>query len=358
AEPLGPLGGRPRGLARDPPTLPARLRDLGYRTAMVGQWHLGEPPENGPLRFGYHSYFGIVHGGADYFTHRANFGGAVSADGLYRDDKPTQATGYLTDLLGDEAVNIVRQSRQPLFVSLHFTAPHFPWQGPGDRATSASLRNIFHHDGGTVEKYREMLRSLDDNVGKVLAALDETGFAEDTLVIFTSDNGGERFSDTWPLTGLKGELLEGGIRVPLILRWPRRIAANRLSGQVMATMDFMPTLLAAAGAERVPQDIDGENLLPVLVGAAPVRERTLFWRHTANDQAAVRQGRWKYLRLGGKEHLFDIVQDPRERARLNDHYPDKLAELKELYAAWNARMLPPDRAVMSADVRRDFPDRY
>jgi arylsulfatase A-like enzyme len=210
-----------------------------------------------------------------------------------------------------------------------------------------------------VEIYRAMLASMDLNVGRVLDALEKFDQARNTIVVFTSDNGGERFSDTWPLTGIKGELLEGGIRIPVLVRWPSRIAPGIRSEQVCATTDWLPTLLAAAGgAPEASYPSDGENLLPVFTGAAPPHARTLYWRYKSNDQAAVRDGNWKYLRLGGREHLYDVAADPRERAELSEAHPDQFDRLRRLYAEWNTQMLPYPADAKSYDVRTGTADRY
>jgi arylsulfatase A-like enzyme len=204
-----------------------------------------------------------------------------------------------------------------------------------------------------------MLESLDRNVGRVLEALATLKLADDTIVVFTSDNGGERFSDTWPLTGMKGELLEGGIRVPVLARWPAHIPPGLRSEQVINTTDWMPTFLAAAGAASDPRyPSDGENLVPVLAGAAPAHPRRLYWRYKTHDQAAVRDGDLKYLRLGGREHLFDVAADPRERADLAAARPQEFARLKKLFDAWNAQMLPYPPDARSYDVRTGTADRY
>ena len=179
-------------------------------------------------------------------------------------------------------------------------------------------------------------------------------------MVFTSDNGGERFSDIWPLTGMKGELLEGGIRVPRARALARRASPPACArDQVVITTDWLPTLLAAAGAAPDPgYPSDGENLLPVLTGARAAHPRTLYWRYKANDQAAVRDGDWKYLRLGGREHLFDVAADPRERADLREARPQEFERLKRLYEAWNAQMLPYPPDARSYDVRTGTADRY
>ncbi|MGC4028370.1 MAG: sulfatase-like hydrolase/transferase [Steroidobacteraceae bacterium] len=356
-----PLGRKDHlGLPSDRPTLASALRGQGYRTALVGKWHLGGLPDYGPLQRGYESYFGLLGGAADYFRHRYNLDTAAPNDGLYRDDQPVEQAGYMTQLLGREAVQVIgKDDSRPLFLSLHFTAPHYPWEGPEDEAVSRSLKSINHWSGGSVETYAKMVEAMDTAVGEVLRAFKRRGRSRDGIVVFTSDNGGERFSDTWPYSGRKGELLEGGVRVPLLIRWPGHIKPGARSDQVMTSMDFLPTLLSAAGGhpEQAGQ-FDGENLLPVLLGQAASHERTLFWRFKANDQAAVRRGAWKYLRLGGKEHLFNLLEDARERAERKDDFPGLMNELKALYAGWEKQMLPYPADSLSESVKTNYPDRY
>lgn len=337
------------------PTLPSLFKALGYRTALVGKWHIGFGQGDGPVARGYDHFFGIPGGGADYFTHRIMPTAAMPNDGLFLGDRPTTRPGYMTELLGDEAVRWIGQDRAaaPFFLSLHFTAPHWPWQGPDDEAASRDRTDVYDRDRGNLETYGRMVASMDANVARVLAAVDRLGAARDTIVIFTSDNGGERFSDTWPFTGTKGELLEGGIRVPLIVRWPRRIRAGGTSAQVMTSMDFLPTLLAAAGGAADPRyPSDGLDLLPQLTGAAPARPRKLYWRFKGGDQAALRDGDWKYLRLGGKEHLFNLAEDARERADRKTREPARFAAMKADWTRWNADMLayPPSSITYSPDL--------
>jgi len=358
-EPLTPWAPEGSGIPANQPTIASVLRDRGYETALVGKWHLGEPPEHGPLAHGYDHFFGIVEGAADYFRHHPVVNGENSGPGLYRDNDEIERLGYLTDLLGDEAVRRIQEiGDKPLFLSLHFTAPHWPWEGREDQAISDQLANFQHQDGGNRSTYETMVEQMDENIAKVLAAISEQGIADNTIVVFTSDNGGERYSDTWPFTGVKGELLEGGIRVPLVVRWPGRIDAGSRSDQVMISMDFLPTFLAAAGGEVPADGFDGIDLLPQLLGEAAPVERTLFWRFKSNAQAAVRQGDWKYLKLGDKEFLFNLAEDSRERAKLQDKYPDKFTELKALWEAWNAEMLPYPEQSYSEQVKNDYPDRY
>ncbi|MGH7062826.1 MAG: sulfatase family protein [Stellaceae bacterium] len=360
--PLGleePLAGKTDiGLPPEHPTLPSLLRRAGYGTHLVGKWHLGMPPQFGPFKSGYDSFWGIRSGAVDYYSHVNSRGQHDLWDG----DEEVTAAGYLTDLLGDRAVAIVNahaESHRPFLLSLHFNAPHWPWEAPGDEAESARLRGMIrHHDGGTQRTYGRMVEAMDLQVGRVLQALDAGGLAGNTIVVFTSDNGGERFSMTWPFTGIKTELLEGGLRVPGLVCWPDRIPAGHVSGQVMITMDWFPTLLAAAGIAPDPAyPPDGLDLMPVLTGSAAPQPRKLFWRYKVNRQRALREGDFKYLKIRDNTYLFNVALDPRERANLKERRPDLFARLAAEWEAWNATMLPeiPD-SFGEAFTAANYPD--
>jgi len=343
-EPI-PTRGFLGGLPKAHPTLPSLLQAAGYHTSLVGKWHLGAAPGVGPLEFGYDDFFGYRSGGVDYFSHRA---GGDLAD-FWEGNTLVERPGYLTDLLGDRAEAIIdarAKDRRPFLLSLHFSAPHWPWEGPDDAALSGTMSSLAHYDGGSSATYARMVQRLDARVGRVLDRLKQKGLAGNTLVVFTSDNGGERFSDTWPFSGRKTELLEGGIRVPTILRWPRKVEPGSITDQVAITMDWLPTLLAAAGVIPDPAyPPDGINLLPALAG--DTWPRTLFWRYRWQEQRAVREGNWKLLRMAGNSFLFDVVKDPLERANLKAAYPEVFARLNAAYDAWNAGMLPEDSKAYS-----------
>jgi arylsulfatase A-like enzyme len=223
---------------------------------------------------------------------------------------------------------------------LHYTAPHSPWEGPEDVA----IGHDDHGDGpmikgGSLKIYASMMRSMDAGIGRVLKALTRAGLDRNTLVIFTSDNGGERYSFNWPFSFQKGHLWEGGLRVPAIVRWPGVIPAGRSTDQPAITMDWTATLLAAGGATADPAfPLDGEDLMPVCTGARAPYDRTLFWRTILRDAARV--GTWKYLRQSGNEHLFDVVLDPGEKNDLRASHPQVFDRIKRQYLEWNARMLP------------------
>ncbi|HSG33084.1 MAG TPA: sulfatase-like hydrolase/transferase, partial [Sphingomonadaceae bacterium] len=196
--------------------------------------------------------------------------------------------------------------------------------------------------GGSLETYAQMMESLDRNIGRVLRTLDNLGLSDDTMVIFTSDNGGERFSEVWPFSGMKGFLLEGGIRVPGIVRFPGRIPAGTVSNQMATTMDWMPTVLDAAGiAPRAGQVLDGMSLVSPLVNDRSVN-RSLFWKFQGHNQRAARIGNYKYLKIDENEFLFDLSVDTLERADIKADQPERLDWLKEAWEEWNSGMVTDD----------------
>lgn len=330
------------GLPPSHPTLPSLLKKIGYKTALFGKWHLGSLPNFSPLKSGYDKFFGNFGGAIDYFTHKNGVDEKAKED-LYENEVLVHQVGYYTDLITDHATQFIGEQtpNKPFFLSLHYTAPHWPWEAPGDEGVAKSLTSLGHYNGGNLATYGKMVSALDTAVGRVLAALQEKQLAENTLVIFTSDNGGERFSRTWPFSGQKSELLEGGIRVPAILRWPSKVPAGALSQQVIISMDWLPTLLAAAGGKPHPAYApDGENLLPTIFGVEPPHGRSLFWRYKANRQAAARFGDWKYLKIADNEFLFNLAEDQRERANLAQKFPDIFHQLKQRWQEWDATMLP------------------
>jgi arylsulfatase A-like enzyme len=321
------------------------LKKAGYGTTLIGKWHLGKLPDYGPLKSGYDHFWGFRTGGVDYFTHKYGIAN-TNTDDLWDQDVKIHETGYLTDLLGDHAVNSISgyaKAKQPFLLSLHFNAPHWPWEAPGDEAESQRIRALVDYDGGSLKTFARMVGEMDLQVGRVLQTLEATGIGNNTIVIFTSDNGGERFADTWPFTGKKTELLEGGLRIPALVRWPGHIAAGSKTQQVAISMDWMPTLLQAAGTKPDPAyPMDGMSLVPALTqNAAPV-SRKLFWRYKNNAQQALRDGDYKFLLIAGNTFLFNVVTDPLERANLKNREPEVYQRLIAEYEAWNATMLPID----------------
>jgi len=342
-----PLAGRNVGVPPDHPTLPSLLRKAGYGTTLIGKWHLGPFPDYGPLKSGYDHFWGFRGAALDYFTHKSG-NPQSDTDDLWDGDVKIHQNGYLTDLLAERAIQSIEgyvRARKPFFISLHFNAPHWPWEGPADESVAQKLRSLNSYDSGTLRIYARMVGEMDLQVGRIMKALETAGATSNTIVVFTSDNGGERFSDTWPFTGKKTELLEGGLRIPAIVCWPGHIKPRSTTQQLAMTMDWLPTLLAAAGAEPDPAyPSDGMNLLPALTQNSPPVARRVYWRYRLNAQQALRDGDMKYLKINDNSFLFNVVDNPLERANLKDREPDIYKRLLQDYEEWESTMLPLDPA--------------
>jgi arylsulfatase A-like enzyme len=351
------------GLPPDLPTLPSLLREAGYATALVGKWHLGYPPSFGPLRSGYDEFFGIMAGGVDYFTHCSGKGD----HDLYLGEQQHREVGYLTDVFSARAIEQVQHQAaaaregRPFFLSLHYTAPHWPWETRDDAGVAPEIAaNLFHLDGGNVDSYRRMIHHMDEGIGGLVDTLRQERLLQNTLIVFTSDNGGERFSDNWPLVGGKMDLTEGGIRVPWIAHWPGTIPAGSVSAQHCMTMDWSTTLLDVAGGRPHPDHPpDGVSLRHLLTDPTARFERPMHWRMKHRGQRALRIGRWKYLKVDEHEYLFDIRTDSRERANLAHRHPERLQSLRTAWLDWDATMppIPDDAAVSLGYSSKDMPQR-
>lgn len=340
------------------PSIARVMRTAGYRTGLIGKWNLGPVSHFPPLAAGYDEFYGFTGGAIDYWSHDTGLplsSKARTAD-LYDGDRPATGEGYSTTLFTQRALSFIeRHHARPFFLSLHFSAPHWPWQTPVDRAEGRL--NDFHYDGGSMRAYAEIMATLDEAVGRVLDTLARVGIANDTLVVFTSDNGGERFSYMWPLKGAKGDLYEGGVRVPILARWPKRIPAGSTSDQVMLSMDWLPTLAALAGGSPDPAaPPDGMDISSQLSGS-PATDRTVFWKTL--DSLSALAFPWKYLRVGTREHLFNLDEDVSENANFKRREPGIFARLKEEAEAWERTMLSPaERRPQSWEALRalDPPD--
>ncbi|MEU9114917.1 sulfatase-like hydrolase/transferase [Streptomyces sp. NPDC048483] len=342
-----PIADKSAGLAPDHPTLASLLRGAGYATALIGKWHCGYLPDYSPTKSGWDTFFGNFGGALEYYS---KLGLAGEYD-LYEGDAEYKDLRYYTRIITERAVDYVTgraeaeagtRTDRPWLLNLNFTTPHWPWIADGDREESAKIVRrikagepgaLWHQDGGSLAKYREMVEDLDRSIGEVLAALRRSGQEEDTLVFFASDNGGERWSYNWPLSGNKASLQEGGIRVPTIVRWPSRLAGGQVSHEPVFTPDWTATLLEIAGArpDRA-YPLDGTSLAGYLLRGERLAERDLFWR--VRGERALRRGDWKYYRgKDGKDRLFDVTNDPREQA---DKAADEKQLLGRLRAAWEA----------------------
>ncbi|NWF83415.1 MAG: sulfatase-like hydrolase/transferase [Bryobacteraceae bacterium] len=328
------------GLPPADATLAPSLAKAGYDVALFGKWHLGYREKFLPVRQGFHEFFGILGGAADYYTHEEPNEGRGQKP-LYLNETRVDRAGNLTDLFTEAALDwLGKRGGRPFFLYLPFTAPHDPLQNPAEFDPAAGTAPQRPKDRKT---YAAMVQHLDRCVGGILARLDRMGAAQNTLVVFHSDNGGTAVGRNSPWRGGKSSVFEGGIRSPLLLRWPGRLKAGATSSQPALTMDITATLLAAAGVAPQGLRLDGMDLLPYASGSRPPAARTLFWRYkrAANRRKAVRDGRWKYVFDSGAEFLFDLESDPGESKNLLPANPAKVAELKSELTSWEAETMAP-----------------
>lgn len=344
-----------RGLASTDHSLPKLLKNHGYATALIGKWHLGYVEANSPAAHGFDYFFGLKSGYHDYYTHHDGEG----QPDLWENDEPVESEGYTTDLVTQRATRFIDEHKdEPFFIDVAYTAPHWPYQAPGKPSTAPNhAAHVLPHDLETSTRadYVAMVEHLDAQIGELLAAIERAGVADDTIVIFTNDNGGEWLSSSTPLFGRKWTVFEGGIRVPAIVRWPNRIPAGSVSAQVGITMDLTASILGVTGAP-VPADarLEGVNLFPVWEGRAPQFERTLFWRsgNGPNKRTAIRRGQWKLIVDGPHTYVFDLRTDLSERNDLARWRQDVAQELRPLLTEWEASV-DADAAALAAAAQAE-----
>lgn len=341
-------GNGDQGLSPAEPTLPRYLHDAGYTTGLIGKWHLGSRPEFRPNLHGFDEFFGFLGGAIDYYSHLGEDG----THDLYENEKPVSLDRYLTDEITDRAVAFVeKHAAEPFFLDVAYNATHWPFQPPGLSSKPEHPPGPPAHvisswaANGTRDDYVRMLERADAGIGRILATLDRLGLRQNTLVIFTSDNGGEWLSNMKPLFHRKGTLWEGGLRVPCILRWPARLPARRISSQAAITMDLTATILSAANVTvRKDRPLDGVDLVPLLQRRSRPVERTFYWRRAGAGppEIAVRDGRWKYVTQSAlfPGLLFDVVADPAEREDLASRHPHILRRLVAKHREWEAAVKP------------------
>lgn len=331
---------RQLGLPAKQIILPSTLKPGGYVSGVFGKWHLGYEPQFNPIEHGWDDFFGYMGGNVHYFNHRETSELHV----LYRDRLPVHAEGYMTHLITDSSIDFIeRNKNKPFFLFVSHECPHFPFQGPKDVKKEVNKTNWMKPDADT---YVAMLEDLDSEVGRLLAVLDKHKLTKKTLVVFVSDNGG--FADAanmGPFSGAKSTTLEGGIRVPLIMRWPGQIRAGTTSHQVCATFDLTRSILNLADAKAPTNRLDGFDIVNHITARKPDFSRTLFWRGKRGERiwSAVRAGDLKYVRKTEgqtQEWLFDLSKDLGEKTNLTSKHPKDLARLKKLLAVWEKEVRP------------------
>lgn len=322
-------GSRGRGLHKKNNAMVTGLSSQEYKTAMIGKWHLGSEAQFNPNDHGFDYYLGFDSWTLGYHNHLTSDGDP----GLVRNGEVISEPGYLTEKFSQEAVQFIRQNRtEPFFIYLSYNTGLPPYQKP-------DLEEALWHTGWEANRakrtdYVAMVESMDQGIGKVLETLRTLNLADNTLVIFTYDHGGRHLVDSGPLFHGFGTLWEGGVRVPLITRWPAKIKPQGVFNQPTIAMDLTATILNAAGSYEYTQHLDGTDLLAILKQPKGFEERQLFWQ--LSRMQAVRQGKWKYVKDGYSQMLFDLESDIGERQNLFHRHIDKANELKEALEKWQA----------------------
>jgi len=379
-----PLAGLPMGQR----TIANHLHDVGYATALIGKWHLGGHAAYHPQRRGIDEFFGFLHEGHYYkpspyrglttmlrrrtlpipwkaveekteptkHRWRSRNGSLILSDHMGHDEpaydannpilrggQPIEEDAYLTDAFTREAVDFVKRTHErPFFLCVSYNAVHSPLQG-----AAPYMRKFAGIEDIQRRIFAAMLANLDDSVGAVLATLNDYDLEENTLIFFISDNGGptkELTSSNLPLRGGKGEVFEGGIRVPFMMQWKGVIPAAQTYEQPVVSLDIFATSAAVAGKPVPTKNMDGVNLLPYIKDEPKERtalpHKTLFWR--MRDRTAIRHGDWKLLRhRKGDWQLFHLSEDLGEANDLANAEPQRLQELIDVWAKLNAEMIPP-----------------
>ena len=345
------LGENQPGLNPRELTIATCLQNAGYTTGMFGKWHLGMSLEEGPNRHGFQQFIGHRHGALDYRSHVTKFGDID----WWRNENLHDEDGYCTELITDHAVRFLEEQHQdPFFLYVPHSAIHFPWMAPEDPAHRQpgvryeDLSRLGPHapeDVGRVVK--KMIEALDDSVGRIVGTVQDLGIEKETLILFTSDNGGIReysggfneISSNGPFRDGKGSVYEGGHRVPAIAYWPGTIAPGESTDQTTMTMDLFPTFLTMTGTDA-PNDrhIDGVDLRSLLLEQEPLSERSLFWRF--GRKRAVRKGEWKLCALRDERELYNLSEDPSETNDLSQANPAIMETLETELSHWEQEVDP------------------
>lgn len=317
------------GLDTEERTVADYFRAAGYATYAVGKWHVGDQPQFDPLTRGFEHFYGFLGGGSTYFPEK------IASGTIQRDGVSERPPHYLTDQFGAEAVRDIEQSRgKPFFLYLAFNAVHAPMNARSEDEVRFA---------GIVDPQRRRLAAmtwaLDRAVGSVMAALKRTGTVDNTLIVFTNDNGGDSIgigADNAPLRGMKGTLLEGGIRVPMIIRLPHGAKTKANEARPVSLLDILPTALQAAGIS-IPEGLDGA---PLQADAAALNARPLFWRY--DTMAAMRSGPWKLLRYPDRPpELYNLAEDIGESDNRADAEPDRVRAMLKALFVWEATVEHP-----------------
>ena len=357
------------GLPLTEQTLPDVLNNVDYKTKAIGKWHLGAHESLVPERRGFDEFFGFIIGGHRYFPEDLTLNDLTEArsqmDGyitrIYDNGKRIDTKKYLTEELSDNAVKFIEEnSDNPFFLSISYNAPHTPLQ-----ATEKDLERNMHIEIEKRRIYAAMVSSMDDGIGLILDKLEEKKISDNTIVIFFSDNGGVEwynFSDNGVLRGIKGDFFEGGIRVPFVMQWPKKIKAGITYDKPIISLDVFATVASAASAEKhINNEIDGVDLLPYLTGNnSGLPHKYLYWQNRDKDIDVVRDERYKYLRIKNDEYIFDLKNDIGEETNIINSSKPIYDRLKSQFKEWEKNMIDP--VFLSLGMGKEYnklnPDRW
>ena len=325
--------------------LPRALAPAGYTSGLFGKWDLGMLRRFLPLQRGFDDFYGFVNTGIDYSTHER-----YGVPSMYRNNEPTTEDrgAYCTDLFKREALRFLRaHHRQPFFCYVPFNAPHVASVLEKPMPVHAPERFLRLYGAPQNERERRRIEhmaavtAMDEAIGELLALVQSEGLADNTIVIFLSDNGGSGTADNAPLRGGKSQLFEGGVRVPCLVRWPGRLRGGAVCDQFLTSLEIFPTLCRAAGVAP-PEGVvlDGFDMAPILAGETASPREEMFWERRADHAARV--GRWKWVESARGAGLFDLATDLGEQRDLSAEKPDILRLVRDRFAAWKRRMADAD----------------
>ena len=330
------------GLPADQTVIPGKLKEEGYKCGIFGKWHLGYEPHFNPMVHGWDAFFGYMGGNVHYFNHKE----LSDLHVLYRGNLPVYAEGYMSNLITEESVKFIEANKtDPFFLFVSHESPHFPFQGPNDEDKEINADNWTTPDEDT---YVAMLEDLDNQVGKILEALEAADVAENTVVVFVSDNGGfGKIANMGPLRGAKSTTFEGGIRVPLVIKWPGKIEAGIENSQVCTTFDLTYSFMKMAGVgDSDLEQLDGLDILSHISQKNDDYSRTLFWRGKRGTRvySAIRKDNMKYVRKVEdgemEEWLFDLSKDIGEENDLGEAQGELQARLRGQLLKWEREVKP------------------
>ncbi|TWT84188.1 Arylsulfatase [Planctomycetes bacterium CA13] len=336
---------QPHGMHVDEVTLGQKLQSAGYRTGIIGKWHLGSSDAHYPTARGFDYFYGLREGSRKYFYDEKNDDKPGNHHGIEENGQQVRFDGYLTDVLGDQAIKFIRDEQdKPFFLYLSFTAPHGPLQ-----ATQEDLNRFSHIENKKRRTYAAMVWAMDRAIGKVLAELDAQELTDNTLIWFLSDNGGppQNASSNFPLAGHKGIKFEGGIRVPFVLHWKKKFPEGGKFSSMVSSLDILPTCVAAAASNLTSDTdndhpLDGVNLLPYLTGETKtVPHQKLYWHKLWFS--AMRDGPWKLIYVQDYGYaIYNLDRDPSELHNLAKTEPERLANMTEDLNRWKREMPQPE----------------